>query len=122
MHGYLYSHGTYTTIDHTFAYGINASGQITGWDYGLDHIQGFLATPNGQGTAIDGGKAVDTFVFKSNAVDTLVVESNKVAAHLDPSEFAMADAQVLALDIAHEVTSDAVNVALTHWHGDFHLV
>jgi probable HAF family extracellular repeat protein len=61
VHGFLYSHGTYTTIDfpdtvHTFANGINASGQITGFNFGND-TTGFLATPNGHGAAVDGGKA-----------------------------------------------------------------
>jgi hypothetical protein len=49
MHGFLLDQGSYTTLDapgstHTFANGINASGQIVGY-YGANGRHGFLATP-----------------------------------------------------------------------------
>jgi probable HAF family extracellular repeat protein len=49
-HGFLFDHGSYTTLDvpgssATYAQGINASGQIVGYYVDATGTHGFVATP-----------------------------------------------------------------------------
>src|SRR5262249_12051181 len=66
-HGYLLSHGQYTTLDDpngingTWPFGINASGQVVGYYWDTNFVShGFLLS-GGQYTTLDAPNAIYTF-------------------------------------------------------------
>src|SRR4029077_3389720 len=77
-HGFVYSGGTYTTVDdplaadYTDARGINASGQIVGTYIGNNHIQRSFLYSNGIFTTVSNPAAENIYAFGINDVGHVV--------------------------------------------------
>jgi hypothetical protein len=77
-HGFVYSNGTFTTVDDPLAVGltgpmgINARGTIVGWYQGPDALHGFVFA-DGQFTTVDAPGASETEILRINNRGDLAV-------------------------------------------------